>query len=467
MARTGADSGKEMRRSASGLCTGAMVLLSVPAAAFGCALPPSVILTLPTGYYILGGALTVLVTAVMGASLSKLPEMRAVTLMERTIWVPVTVSSYISLLAFLGLLLIGIFGARDPMHNLLTLVFWTVVWVAIPLASMLFGNLWRSINPWTAAVRLTRTALGRTESIGLKRLGHLPAVIGFAGFSWFQMVSLSPDDPFILAVALSGYWTLVFILAVLDGEDFLDRGEFLTVFMTYLAKVSPIWLDIGGTRASLRAGWPGTQVLLLPALSLSAMAFVTVALASLTFDGLKDTFWWQGLIGENPLEPTGRSAVVLENTIGLIAVWGLTCLGLYLVHWAGSKLAGGQLEAGPVMLSFLVIAGGYHAAHYLLTLLTTGQYTLAALNDPLFRGDSVLGLPALYVSFGFLSDQRLMKLIYAAQFFIILGAHLLAVFLSLRLVGTNLPKTAHLPMTTLMVAYTVLGLWLLSTARSG
>ncbi len=119
------------------------------------------------------------------------------------------------------------------------------------------------------------------------------------------------------------------------------------------------------------------------------------------------------------------------------------------------------------MLSFLAIAAGYHAAHYLVTLLTTGQYTLAALNDPLFRGDSLLGLPAFYVSFGFLTDRATMQAIYAAQFFAILGAHLLAIFLSLRLVGSSMRFSAHLPMTALMVGYTVLGLWLMSTARAG
>jgi hypothetical protein len=40
----------------------------------------------------------------------------------------------------------------------------------------------------------------------------------------------------------------------------------------------------------------------------------------------------------------------------------------------------------------------------------------------------------------------------------------LAVLLSLRLAGTA-RALAHLPLTALMVGYTVLGLWLLSTAR--
>jgi hypothetical protein len=99
--------------------------------------------------------------------------------------------------------------------------------------------------------------------------------------------------------------------------------------------------------------------------------------------------------------------------------------------------------------------------------LTAGQYTLAALKDPLFRGDSLLGMDAFYVSFGFLTDTRIMPMIYGAQFAAILLAHLLAVVLGLKLAGQGTRPIAHLPMTMLMVGYTVLGLWLLSTARSG
>jgi hypothetical protein len=125
---------------------------------------------------------------------------------------------------------------------------------------------------------------------------------------------------------------------------------------------------------------------------------------------------------------------------------------------------GGGFAVGPVVLSFLAIAAGYHAAHYLVMLLTAGQYTLSALNDPFFRGDAWLGLPPFYVSFGFLGIGWVVTTIYSAQFVAILGAHLLAVVLALRLAGHG-RAAAHLPLTALMVGYTVLGLWLLSTAR--
>ncbi|WP_374427421.1 hypothetical protein [Tabrizicola sp.] len=437
-----------------------------PGFAFACALPPSVILTLPTGHYITAAALTVALTALMGAAAHRLPEMQARLLWDRRTLIPLAASSYLSFLAFLGLVFVGLYGERDPMHNLMTLVFWTVVWIAIPLGSLLLGNLWRPLNPWTGPVRIARTLLGRTGSVGLARLGHWPAVAGYAGFVWFQMVSLYPDDPAVLAKVALAYWVVIFALAVLEGDDWLDQGEFLTVLFAFIAKVAPLWHETDGQRTRLMRGWPGTQVLAMPPLTPSAVVFVSLALTALTFDGLAETFWWQALIGENPLEPTGRSAVLWENTAGLVAVWVLT-LGLILGAILLGRRIGGGFATGPVMLSFLAIAAGYHAAHYLVMLLTAGQYTLAALNDPLMTGDSWLGLPPFFVSYGFLTDPNVMPVIYGLQFAAILGAHVLAVLLGLKLAGQGARPVAHLPMTVLMVAYTVLGLWLLSTARTG
>lgn len=445
----------------------AAMLLLLPETALACALPPSVVLLLPTDAYIFTAALVVGLTAVLGASTNSLPAMQPHLLIARRIWLPVSAMSYLSLLCFLGLVLIGFFGSRDPMHNLMTLVFWTGVWVAVPLASMVFGNIWGTINPWTAPVRIVRTLMGRTQDIGISRFGFWPAVAGYAGFGWFQIVSLSPDDPAVLAQTALFYWLIIFVVAVAEGEDWLKKGEFLTVFFGYISKIAPFWLDHDGQSARLYMGVPGSQVLRMGSLPPSAIAFVTLSLAVLTFDGLSETFWWLALIGQNPLEFAGRSAVLWDNSAGLVSVWVLMTLLSLGVLWLSRRIGGIGYSAGPVMLSFLAIAGGYHAAHHLVTLLTTGQYALAALDDPLFRGDSLFGLPFVYVSFGFLTDATHMSLIYATQLAVILGAHLLAVVLALKLTaraGVN-TVAAHLPMTVLMVAFTVLGLWLLSTAR--
>lgn len=442
---------------------GAFVLL--PGAAFACALPPSVVLTLPTGYYISGAAAVVALTAAMGAASARLPAMEARVIRGGAEWLPRMVPTYASFMAFLVVLVLGILGPRDPMHNLMTLVFWTGVWIALPLASMLVGNLWWGVTPWYAPVRILRCLLGREGGIGLRRYGHWPAVLGFAAFSWFQIVSVSPSDPHTLIQAMVVYYLVILGLAVLEGEDWLEQGEFLTVFFTMVSRIAPFWRERVQGRVATCVGWPGAQVLRLPGFSLSEMAFVVVALGALSFEGLSETFFWLGLIGENPLEFTGRSAVVGVNTAGLLVSWVVTALGLWGVLGLGRYWGGRRFAAGPVMLSFLAIAAGYHTAHFLVTLLTSAQYTLAALNDPFFRGDALLGLPPFYVSLGFLSVPLVMTLLYAVQFAAILGAHLLAVVLVLKLVGPQARALAHLPMTVLMVGYTVLGLWLLSTAR--
>ena len=164
----------------------------------------------------------------------------------------------------------------------------------------------------------------------------------------------------------------------------------------------------------------------------------------------------------------------------MLAVWGLTAAAILGAIWLGLRMAGLRMAgpgmagqhirfgsvAGPVMVSFLPIAAGYHLAHYLVALLTQGQYLIVALNDPFGRGWSLLGLPQHWESFGFLTDRFWVQVIWGSQVAIILAAHVLAVLLSLRLLQRSdlrLSRRVHLPVTVLMVAYTVLGLWLLST----
>jgi hypothetical protein len=245
----------------------------------------------------------------------------------------------------------------------------------------------------------------------------------------------------------------------------LEQAEFLTVFFRMISRIAPFWRLRQNGQVTAYIGWPGAQIITMPPLDRSQMAFVTVCLASLTFDGLSETFFWLGLIGQNPLEFGGRSAVLWVNTAGLLGTWALTIAAIWTALKLGQMFSRATLNAGPSMLSFLAIAAGYHAAHYFVTLLTAGQFAIGALNDPLSRGDSLLGLPTIYVSFGFLTQPVTMQIIYAVQFMAILLAHLLAVALSLRIAAKNVGPNAHLPMTLLMVGYTVLGLWLLSTAR--
>ena len=257
---------------------------------------------------------------------------------------------------------------------------------------------------------------------------------------------------------------------MLEGEDWLERGEFLTVYFAMIARIAPFWAEREAARIRVMAGLSGAQILRLPPLAPSAIAFVTLVLASVSFDGLSETFRWLAFLGINPLEFPGRSAVFGVNSVALILFWGVSAALILGAIRMGLPKGAFRQAAGPVMLSFLPIAAGYHVAHYLIALLTNGQYAIAALNDPLGRGWQLLGLPDHWVSFGFLTTHSGVQAIWTAQFATILGAHLLAVILNLKLTE-RIPGAggvrAHLPMTILMIIYTVFGLWLLSAPTAG
>lgn len=432
------------------------------------------ILTLPTNYYYASGALAIVATFVMtvwlGSRLSASPK----RLFSLPYSVPVVAANWISWTALVALLLIGFYGNRDPLENLLVLVVWTIIWVGVTTLSVLFGNVWAALNPWVGPVRLIRALIGRRRTGGLNVLGYWPAVLGFLGFAWFEIVSLAPDDPEILARAVLLYWSIVFVLAVHSGEEWLHEGEFFTVLFGLFARIAPLWLEREDERSWLMLGLPGTRLARHDALPISGIAFVTLVLTTLSFDGLSETFWWLAAIGINPLAFPGRSAVVGINTVGLLGLWVATASAILAAVYIGAERQRFRKTAGRVILSFLPIAAGYHIAHYLVALLTNGQYALQAFSDPFAQGWNLLGLEQHFVSTSFMNDYHAMLVIWNVQAFCIVIGHVIAIVLAFHLAAAareeGIEGRRHsssglrdVPMTVLMVFYTVFGLWLLST----
>ncbi|MEI4484579.1 hypothetical protein V8J36_00115 [Frigidibacter sp. MR17.14] len=437
----------------------ALLVALIPGAAFAHAAERMVIQTLPTGWSILGAGLVVALTGLL--ALVRLPRLAARHLGSLRL-LPRAATSWIAAAGWALLIAVGFLGSRDPFANLLPMTLWVLVWVGLTLASLVFGDLWRPWQPWYGPARALRRLIGWQGRVGISRLGHWPAVIGYFGFAWLEIVSLAPADPAGLARVVLAYALVILALSVAEGEDWPDRGEALSLYFALVSKVAPVWRE----GATWRAGPPGTQITAMSALPLSAAAFVTLVLAGVSFDGLSETFWWLARIGINPLEFPGRSAVQWQNTAGLAAMWA-ACAGSVALAVGLGRALGHRGLAGPVLLSFLPIAAGYHSAHYLVALLTQGQYALSALNDPLDRGWALLGLPQHWERFGFLADRTGVTLVWAVQIAAILGAHVLAVLLT-SVLDAKTPSgpekvLSHLPVTTVMVIYTALGLWLLST----
>jgi len=422
----------------------------------------AIVVTLPTRYYYGFGALAVLATFAVMLILGPVGKVSAKRICALPRRFPLAATRWIAFIALVALVAVGFFGNRDPLDNLLVLFVWTLLWVGLTLATTLFGNIWSAFTPWIAPVRLVRSLIGRSAEGGLDGLGYWPAVCGLLGFSWFEIVSLAPADPAVLATAVTLYFSGIFALAVYAGDAWLRRGEFLTVFFGFVARIAPVWPETVDGKPGLMLGLPGTRLARMDALPASGVAFVTLVIASLTFDGLSETFRWLGAIGINPLEFPGRSAVVGINTIGLLAMWALTAAAILTAILPAIGGAGLRAQAGRTIVSFLPIAAGYHIAHYLVLLLINGQYALQALSDPFGLGWDLFHVGEHFVSTSFTGTYDSMLIIWNLQSFSIVAGHVIAIVLAHKLSGAG-NSWRDVPMMALMVFYTVFGLWLLST----
>jgi len=445
-----------------------------PGAAWAHASEQGFVLLLPTDIYIAAGgatvALTVLLLAVLppGAAEALFRTMGLVRLRKLRLR---HVGSCLAALVLAFLVWRGFTGPRDPTANPMPLFVWTVWWVLMVSLQGLIGNHWRWSNPWTGpAAALARLTGARAPWRYPRRLGHWPAVAGFLGFGGFLLADIAPTDPGRLAVVAGIYWAAMLLGLLLFGPAWMLRAEALTVMMRAYARMGLF----GRARGRLALGLNGWQVLARPAPPLALAVFMVILLGTGSFDGLNETFWWIGLLGLNPLEFPGRSAVVGPNLAGLVLA-NIALLAVFAAClWLGERLAGTRRPLGAAFRLFapsiLPIALGYHIAHYLTVLLVEGQYVLKFLNDPLARGADLLGLGHFHVTTGFFNTPGTVKAIWLGQAGAVVAGHVIAILLAhalaLRAAGSNRRAVlGQAPLAAFMVGYTVFGLWLLASPR--
>lgn len=475
----GADKPRPCGTPAVGIAALLTVLAATPA--FAHASDRGHVLLLPTGYYVAGGALAV---AVSFLGLALLPAdfldrfwQRRLVLFTFGGW-PRALVSLASCAFFAMLVVAGLTGSRDPLSNPLPLVTWTLLWVGLVLLQGLFGNLWAWLNPWFGPWRIATGFVGaRIRNFITATLppsiGGWPAFALFLAFAWFELIDPAPDDPARLARAAGWYWLLTAIAMLVFGyREWSRRGEFLTVFLSMVARFS--CLDRKAGKVTLC--WPGARLLDAPALPPSGIAFLLLALSSVSFDGLSKTFFWLGLWGVNPLEYPGRTALIGIGTVWLLLTFLLLAAVFLLAVGAGRLLAGGGPAlgdaAGLLVWSIVPIALAYHFAHYLAALLVYSQYAMAALSDPFGLGWNLFGTAGMTVDAGVVSGAQSAWWLWNFQAGAIILGHVLAVLVAHGLAwrlhrDARRAVLSQLPLTLLMVVYTVLGLWLLSTPTAG
>lgn len=427
------------------------------------------VLLLPTEVYSTAGvavvALTILALfAIPGGTIRRLFRVRAFRGVDldgvRTI------TSLVALGVLIILVYIGLNGPRDPLSNLMPLIFWTFGWIFLVSLAGFIGDIWRWINPWTGLYRLLgpiRPPLRLPAGLGV-----WPALTLLIAFAAFLLADIAPDDPARLANLVAGYWLLMMVGLILFGPSWLGQVELGSVLFSNYGDLAALLLCPKGG-----AGCPGWRLLdrrSVPAGGLFALALLGVG----SFDGINETFWWLGTIGVNPLEFPGRSAVVLPTLIGLIGAIIALALVFALTIWLGLKVARTETDFAQAFallaLSMLPIAFGYHIAHYLTAFLVNGQYLIAALSDPLASGADLLGIQPFYVTTGFFNQIDSVRVIWLTQAGAVVIGHVWSVLLAHRLAldlfdDNRRASLATLPLSIFMIGYTMLGLWLLAAPK--
>lgn len=404
--------------------------------------------------------------------------------------------SVIGVLWWFGTIAVGF--VVDPISPLAAVLFWIIVWVGLPIITVLAGNPWPSLSPFrTVFALLERGArlIGFDRiDLGLRypaELGRWPAVFLLFATFWCELVLLDGTTPRTVASLLTGYTLLTLVGMTLFGRvDWLRNVELFEVYLGWFGRVGPLGRRVvepdtcadcgercdpahcvdcpecaavaerGERHPELRPWFTGlTEV---RHAGWSDAGFIVMALAAVSFDGLSETSAWGAVM--NPLfpalKPIGPLATVLVlQTGGLLLIGGGFLAAFSAAAFLTLAMHDRAIEPEPLgatvgayAATLLPIAGGYLVAHY-FTLLVQGVVWLPAL-----VADPISGVaPPL--------DWMPISVVWYLSVGAIVTGHIAAVVLAHRLALRDAPRRpvlAGLPLVILMIGYTVFSLWIIA-----
>jgi hypothetical protein len=374
----------------------------------------------------------------------------------------------------------GFAGAQTPpTANLAPTVIYVVFWVAIPFATLLLGDVFAAFNPWRAVARGTAWLYGRARRGEAPAalpypawLGRWPAALGILAFAWVELVYVNKDDPSQLATMMLLYAAVQLIgMSVYGIEAWSRNADAFGLYFRLFSMLSPLhWRArtlyvrpplAGAPR--LDAG-PGT------------VALLCTMIGTVSFDGLSQGQIWTGQGGIAPelqqrfvnLGFSGEVALEITFTIGLLIMVGLISglyrLGVLGMHSIGRGHSTTELSRRFVH-SLIPIALAYVVAHYFSLLIYQGQAMAYLVSDPLGDGSNVFGTATATIDYNLVGANGVW---YVQVFALVLGhaagltlAHDRALVLYSR--ARDATRSQYW-MLAVMVAFTSLGLWLLSAA---
>jgi hypothetical protein len=354
-------------------------------------------------------------------------------------------------------------GSLNSAENIAPTMIYVILWVGVPFASLLFGDLWQALNPFDtlAAIagavrdRVWRRAPEALEDNGTIATSYWPAVVGLFGFMWLELCYHDRSDIRRLAFIVTAYSVVVLAAAARYGRAWLRTGEAFSAYFGLIARMAPVTVDPDTHRIRVRPPFSGLSTL---ATRPGITMLVLVSLGGTTFDGISRTQFWQKVLETS----TGWNYTFVQ-TFGLVWMTGLVAIAYALATTAAAWITDTDRYDAPARYihSLVPIAFAYEFAHYFTFLLYEGQDVLRLMSDPFGRDWNLFGTVDYVINFTLLSPTPISWTKIAG---VIIG-HIIAVTLAHdRAIEDSdhaVAVKSQIPMLAVMVAYTATALWLL------
>ncbi len=336
-----------------------------------------------------------------------------------------------------------------------SLFLWVYGWVGVALICALVGPAWAWIDPFTTLHRGLGWIGGRLGLAGGEpadypaRLGRWPAVAGFAAVVWIELVGRIDGGRSLGLLLIAYTFVTVAGMSYFGREAWRRNAEIFSVWFGILGRLAPYALVDEPEDGLVRRRSFGSG-LLAGGWSVDQLVMITLAAGAIIFDGLSQTQIYFDLFGGIALVPILRETLIATAFLG-----GLVAIVLLVAR---------RLNVAALCAGLLPVAVGYMIAHYLTYLLVDGQRIIAALNDPLLRGDNLLPLDlGFYEPVPFLPAA----ILWSIQLASVVGGHVVGAWAGHAALADGTSRVrpmAQLPLALLMVLLTSLTLWSLGQA---
>jgi hypothetical protein len=361
----------------------------------------------------------------------------------------------------------GYAGLNNPTANLAPTAVYVVLWVGVPVASVLFGDVFRAFNPWRSlavAARWAARGRGWRTLPYPERLGRWPAAIGIAAFAWLELNYVHKTDPSKLATLAIAYAVVMLIgMAVYGIDAWSENGDPFGVYFNLFSRLS-VWER--RTDGTLYGRPPLSGAPRLPEVA-GSTALLVVAIGSTTFDGFSNGPVWASLGPDlTDFFGGGTTGLELAGTVGLIGCI-LAIGGFYRLGITGMETVGKGHDTRELRRRFahtlIPIAFAYLLAHYFSLLVYQGQAMKYLVSDPLGDGSNLFGTAHQGIDYTVISSTG----IWYVQVAALVCGHVAGLTLAhdrALAIYDDVKEASRSQywMLVVMVGFTSLGLWLLS-----